>query len=161
MNFGTLQVVRQSRASASNQERESSYRGILHLMLILTSKCSQSGALLNRSTMLGSWWRRKLGWDTEGFTIISLWRHLSFLCLFTDLDLFVLLSGTSHSCGWSTRPSWSTWRSRPTWSSRTSWTPWCSYGSVQPWTIQPGTSWTTVSAVSLVFLPSPVTQVSK
>lgn len=72
----------------------------------------------------------------------------SLISLLTDLDMFVL-SGTGHSNGWPTWPSWTTWRSRPTWSSWTTWSPWGSHGSIQPRTIQPGTSRTTVSTVAI------------
>lgn len=126
-----LQVVRQSRASASSQEPESSYRGILHLMLIPTSKCSQSEVLLSRSTMPGSWWRRKLGWDTKCLIIIPPCREICpSMLVYWSGSVCVFFLGTSHSCGWPTRSPWSTWRSGPTWSSWTTRTPRCSHGSV-------------------------------
>lgn len=72
----------------------------------------------------------------------------SLISSLTDLGMFVL-SGTGHSNGWPTWPSWTTRRSRPTWSSWTTWSPWGSHGSIQPRTIQPGTSRTTVSTVAI------------
>lgn len=71
-----------------------------------------------------------------------------FFQLVTDLVMFVL-SGTCHSHGWPTWPPWATWRPRTTWTPWTTWSPWCPYGSIQPWTIQPGTSRTTVSTVAV------------
>lgn len=54
----------------------------------------------------------------------------------------VFSTGTSNSNGWSTWPSWTTWRSRPTWTSRSTR---CTNGSIQPRTLQPGTSRSSVS----------------
>lgn len=85
------------------------------------------------------------------WTVILRWGHLFVLCLFTDLTLCIYFSGTRHSCGWPTWSPWATWRPRPTWSSWTTWAPRCTHGTVQPWTIQPGTARTAVSTVTRLF----------
>lgn len=65
--------------------------------------------------------------------------------------MFCSITGTSNSHGWPTWSSWTTWRSGPTWPSWTTWSPWSSHGSIQPRTVQSGTSRATVSTVAIFF----------
>lgn len=63
MAVSSLQVEKRSKASVNSLGPGWNCRETLHRTQTPTSKCSQSGAPLSRSTTLGSSWRRKSGSD--------------------------------------------------------------------------------------------------